>query len=127
MAVLGEDARFEEVRRNAGDLGGVASRIFCIELSDVFLCSVGVVDRTWIGLELELDVLRIALLAGWVVLPGKEYSSKESASREYREEIGEEADKGVAEAAEIETLSVDMDMEGEVACVECSGADTELW
>ena len=55
------DARFEEVRRRAGDLGGVDPPALCNELNDGLLCMVGVFDCSPLLNELELGVLRRGL------------------------------------------------------------------
>ncbi len=57
-----EDARFEDVLRKDGDLGGVASSTPFKELKDVRLCNVGVVDRTELPTDPELGVLLRGLL-----------------------------------------------------------------
>lgn len=49
------DARFEDVRRNAGDRGGVPP---CRELNDARLCNVGVLERSDLPMDAELGVLR---------------------------------------------------------------------
>ena len=60
--MFGEDARFEDVLRKDGDLGGVASSTPFKELREVRLCNVGVVDRILLPMELELGVLLRGLL-----------------------------------------------------------------
>lgn len=49
------DARFEDVRRNAGGRGGVPP---CRELIEARLCNVGVLDRSDLPMDAELGVLR---------------------------------------------------------------------
>lgn len=62
FAVEWEDGvKFDEVRRIAGDRGGVCPPALCSELSDGRLCIVGVVDRSLMLKELELGVLRRGL------------------------------------------------------------------
>ena len=55
------DGKFEEVRRMAGDLGGVDVPALCKELKDGLLCIVGVFDRSLLLNELELGVRRRGL------------------------------------------------------------------
>ena len=58
MLVLGEDAKFEEVRRIIGDRVGVTAPTPCREFNDVRLCNVGVIERSMLPIELELGALR---------------------------------------------------------------------
>jgi hypothetical protein len=62
MAVVGEAARFEDVRRKDGGLGGVAWSTPFKELKDVRLCNFGVVDRALLPIDPELGVLLRGLL-----------------------------------------------------------------
>ena len=56
-----DGVKFDEVRRIAGDRGGVCPPALCSELSEGLLCIVGVVDRSLMVKELELGVLRRGL------------------------------------------------------------------
>lgn len=58
LALLGEAAKFEDVRRKTGDRGETFSRVPCKELSDVRLRTVGVDGRSLLLSELELGALR---------------------------------------------------------------------
>ena len=65
------EANVEEVRRKAGDRGGVTPPIPWREFKDVRLCSVGVIDRSFRPMELELGVLRRGLFRGWPKVDGE--------------------------------------------------------
>ena len=55
---MDEDEKYEEVRRTAGDRGGVALPLLCKEVNDARLLRVGVVERSVFPMELELGALR---------------------------------------------------------------------
>lgn len=62
MAVTGwDDTKFDEVRRMAGDRGGVCPPALYSELYDGLLCIVGVFERSLLAMELEPGVLRRGL------------------------------------------------------------------
>ena len=69
--MCGDDARFEDVLRKDGGLGGVASSTPFKELKEVRLCRIGVVDRALLPRELELGVLFMGLL-GTCICPNGE-------------------------------------------------------
>ena len=92
LALLGEAARFEEVRRKAGDRGETVSRVPCKELNDVRLRTVGVVGRSML---LSEGALRTG---GFPVgVPGTSGTSGTSMDGA----MGDEGGKAVATAVEI--------------------------
>ena len=72
MLVLGEDAKFEEVRRIIGDRVGVTAPTPCREFPDVRLCNVGVIERSMLPIELELGALRRGFFVEWSKPEGEE-------------------------------------------------------
>lgn len=92
LALPGEVARFEDVRRKAGDRGETVSRVACKELSDVRLRTVGVVGRSLLLSELELGALRTGGLP--VAVPSTSDASMDGA-------IGDDGGKAVATAVDI--------------------------
>lgn len=60
-----EGEKYDEVRRIAGDRGGVALPPPCRELSELRLCRVGVVDRSTLLIEVELGALRRGVLTAF--------------------------------------------------------------
>lgn len=100
MAVLGEDARCEEIRRIAGDRGGVTPPAPCSELSDVRECSDGVVERSLLPIELELGVLRSG---GFVELFLPDGEALPCLSGAIVWATGEEAGRAVAAAVDNES------------------------
>lgn len=63
--LLGEAARFEEVRRKTGDRGEVLPPVCCKEPNDVRMRNVGVVGRALLPSEPELGALRRGAFLEW--------------------------------------------------------------
>lgn len=101
---LGEEAKYDDVRRMAGDRGGVAPPTPCNELRDVRLCNVGVEDRSLPPRELELGVLRRGVRAERVGMEGDAVPSCswfiEGGT------TGEDGGRAVAAAEESESRSI---------------------
>lgn len=94
------DAKFEEVRRMAGDRGGVDPPALCNELRDGLLCIVGVFDGSLLLNELELGVLRRGLFCSW----GRPDDKDSPSANCFRgEAMGEDGGRAVAAAAPSES------------------------
>jgi len=72
MFEVGEEVRWEEVRRNAGDRGGVPPPAPCKELREVRLRSVGVVERSLPPREPKLGARRRGVFVDVFELEGEE-------------------------------------------------------
>lgn len=72
MFEVGEEVKWEEVRRKAGDRGGVPPPVPCKELKEVRLRSVGVVDRSLPPREPELGARRRGAFVDAFELEGEE-------------------------------------------------------
>lgn len=95
-----DGVKFDEVRRIAGDRGGVCPPALCSELRDGRLCIAGVVDRSLMLKELELGVLRRGLFCTcW----GPCVEDKPSAACLNGEAAGEDGGRAVAAAAPSES------------------------
>lgn len=102
MVVLDEDERYDEVRRIAGDRGGVMPPVLCKEFREVRLCRVGVVDRWMLPIELELGALRMGVLTERF-LPGEGEEFSLLLEFVIRWATGEEGGRGVSIAVDKES------------------------
>ena len=117
------DGKFEEVRRMAGDLGGVDPPALCNELKDGLLCILGVLDCSPLLNELELGVLRRGLFCSGGRPDDKERPSAKCLGGEV---MGEDGGRAVAAAALSESR-VRSSVGGSESTVPWLFVDSDIW
>lgn len=86
-----EESRLDDVRRMVGDRGGVILPMPCRELTEDFLCRMGVLDRCGDPIEVELAVLRNGVEEGLCAPAGTAlllYAERDAGWRATGEESG---------------------------------------